>query len=302
MDPKDNHINSTARDNRVTTVTKPSTTIHRTINNNTTVEKKRHRKSMEPRWINKYNKGAGKKGESRPQVSRPQVFNIADNTAHWHQEPDHIQFQACGSTQQPLGTSSQPFQSQMGTLYNETLYPIGAVINVNEKTPTRNTKLWAIIIDTGAAVSVCPITFCEQVPITPTTEETKKHYVTVTGEGLKIQKWKETTLIIGTIVMQVCFIVGNVQSPLIGLPDLNDDKTTIHTGDKPYIEQSGHSEQLLHIGSHLHVVSMVLPGFHTPNEIQVDNTVNTRYSPMDATTFIVGDIESTINKPTYQDN
>eukprot|EP00971_Amphidinium_carterae_P000007 220-Amphidinium_carterae.1 len=36
---------------------------------------------------------------------------------------------------------------------------------------------------------------------------------------------------------------------------------------------------------------MVLPGLHTPNEIQVDKAVNTRYSPTDATALIVGDIE-----------
>eukprot|EP00971_Amphidinium_carterae_P027266 537174-Amphidinium_carterae.7 len=118
----------------------------------------------------------------------------------------------------------------------------------------------------------------------------EKHYVTVTGEGLTIQGWKETTLIIGSITMQVCFIVANVQSPLIGLPDLNDSRTTIHTGDKPYIEQFGHCEQLLHIGSHLHVATMAVPGFHTPNEIQLGPTINMRYSPTSSTTLIVGDI------------
>eukprot|EP00971_Amphidinium_carterae_P307519 6111189-Amphidinium_carterae.1 len=64
-------------------------------------------------------------------------------------------------------------------------------------------------------------------------DETREIYMTVTSEGLTIQGWKETTLIIGTITMQLCFIVANVQSPLIGLPDLTDNKTVIHTGDKP---------------------------------------------------------------------
>eukprot|EP00971_Amphidinium_carterae_P018964 373673-Amphidinium_carterae.1 len=60
--------------------------------------------------------------------------------------------------------------------------------------------------------------------------------------------------------------------------DIDDNKVTVYTGDKPYIEQFGNNEQLHHIGAHLHVASMVLPGFHTPNEIKLDNTVNTRYS------------------------
>eukprot|EP00971_Amphidinium_carterae_P089886 1779508-Amphidinium_carterae.5 len=140
-------------------------------------------------------------------------------------------------------------------------------------------------MDTGAAASVCPITFCEQVPITPVADETRKQYVSVTGEGLTIQGWKETALIIGTLTMQC-----------IGVPDLNDNKTTIHTGDSPYIAQFGHSEQLRHIGAHLHVASMV-PGLHTPNEIQLDNTVTTRYSPISPTTLIVGDMRSSVSKP-----
>eukprot|EP00971_Amphidinium_carterae_P215744 4282834-Amphidinium_carterae.1 len=87
--------------------------------------------------------------------------------------------------------------------------------------------------------------------------------------------------------MQVCFIVANVQSPLLGLPDIDDNKVTIHTGDKPCIKQFGNNEQLHHIGAHLHAASMVLPGFHTPDEIQLDDTVSTR---------------SSANKPTYHDN
>eukprot|EP00971_Amphidinium_carterae_P348925 6490746-Amphidinium_carterae.1 len=45
-------------------------------------------------------------------------------------------------------------------------------------------------------------------------EESRKQHVTITSEGLPIQGWKETTLIVGAITMQVCFVVANVQSPL----------------------------------------------------------------------------------------
>eukprot|EP00971_Amphidinium_carterae_P041562 816197-Amphidinium_carterae.2 len=110
-------------------------------------------------------------------------------------------------------------------------------------------------------------------------EKARKQYVTVTRKGLTLQAWKETTLIIGTITMlQVYFIVAHVHSPLIRLPDLNDSRTIIHTGDKPYIEFGQNEQlQLLHlIGAHPHIASMVLPGFHTPNEIKFDNTVQTR--------------------------
>eukprot|EP00971_Amphidinium_carterae_P224912 4461819-Amphidinium_carterae.1 len=56
--------------------------------------------------------------------------------------------------------------------------------------------------------------------MTAMTEEARRQYVTMTGEGLNTSGWKETTMVIGNIVMQVKFIVANVQSPLIGLPDM----------------------------------------------------------------------------------
>eukprot|EP00971_Amphidinium_carterae_P007720 152948-Amphidinium_carterae.1 len=80
---------------------------------------------------------------------------------------------------------------------------------------------WAIIFDSGAAVSVCPQFFCPHVPMTAMTEEASRQYVTMTGEGLNTRGWKETTMVIGNIVMQVKFIMANVQSPLIGLPDMD---------------------------------------------------------------------------------
>eukprot|EP00971_Amphidinium_carterae_P015580 307748-Amphidinium_carterae.2 len=109
-------------------------------------------------------------------------------------------------------------------------------------------------------------------------EKSIKQYVTITGEGLTIHGRKETTLIIGAITMQVCFVVANVQFPLIGLPDLNDNKTIIHTSDKPYIEQFGYHEQLHLLGQDLHIAVIALPGFHTPSEIQ--------YSPEEVQSYI----------------
>eukprot|EP00971_Amphidinium_carterae_P158354 3139237-Amphidinium_carterae.1 len=64
----------------------------------------------------------------------------------WHEQPDTLQFQAY--QQQPTGTPSQPMPTQIGTLYN-----MGAVININEKTPQTHKEFWAIILDSGAAVS-----------------------------------------------------------------------------------------------------------------------------------------------------
>eukprot|EP00971_Amphidinium_carterae_P015932 314552-Amphidinium_carterae.1 len=61
--------------------------------------------------------------------------------------------------------------------------------------------------------------------------------------------------------MQVKFIVANVQSPLIGLPDMDYNELVMHTGAEPTIEQYGCQEPL--------------PGLHTYEEVRIDQTVQT---------------------------
>eukprot|EP00971_Amphidinium_carterae_P132987 2633531-Amphidinium_carterae.1 len=144
-------------------------------------------------------------------------------------------------------------QSTTGPLTFGSLYEVGAVISIGRQAPRHLKDFWAVVIDTGAAVSACPITFCEHIAVTPMAED--------------------------------------VQSLLLGLPDIDENKVTVHTGDKPYIDKLGKTEQLHSLGAHLHAAAMVLPGFHKPNEIKLDNTINTRYNPSLPTTLIVGDIE-----------
>eukprot|EP00971_Amphidinium_carterae_P202911 4026712-Amphidinium_carterae.1 len=122
-------------------------------------------------------------------------------------------------------------------------------------------------------------------------EEVRKRYVTVTGEGLSITGWKETTLIIGNLIMQVKFIVANVQSPLIGLSDMDYNEIIMHTGTEPTIEQHGYYESAMKIGSHLYVAAMVLPGLHNYEEVRIDQAVQTRYDVHDQRSLIIDEIE-----------
>eukprot|EP00971_Amphidinium_carterae_P240816 4780762-Amphidinium_carterae.1 len=87
---------------------------------------------------------------------------------------------------------------------------------------------------------MCPQSFCPHVPMTAMTEEAR-----------------ETTMVIGKIILQVKFIVANVQPPLIGLPDMDFNEVVMHTGNEPYIDQYGHNEQAMRIGSQLYVAAMV---------------------------------------------
>eukprot|EP00971_Amphidinium_carterae_P068284 1352227-Amphidinium_carterae.1 len=111
-------------------------------------------------------------------------------------------------------------------------------------------------------------------------EDAKKQYVTLTGEGLTIHGWKHVTNLVGHISLQVSFVVANVQSALLGLPDLNKNKVTFHTGEFPYIEKhsetNGHKawEPLHCRGAHIHAASIVLDGFYKPHNIYMDSGFN----------------------------
>eukprot|EP00971_Amphidinium_carterae_P151915 3010782-Amphidinium_carterae.3 len=129
-------------------------------------------------------------------------------------------------------------------------------------------------------------------------ESARRQSVTATGEGLAIAGWKELTLVIGHMTMQIHFIVANhaanVQSALLRLPDIDELNVKVHTGKKPYLEKNGRFEQLHNLhphGAHLHVAAMVLPGLHKPTEVKIDMAVNTRYDPNKPTTIIVAEVD-----------
>eukprot|EP00971_Amphidinium_carterae_P287070 5698615-Amphidinium_carterae.1 len=86
-------------------------------------------------------------------------------------------------------------------------------------------------------------------------ESTRRQFMTVTGEGMTISGWKEVTLVIGHMTMQIRFIVANVQSGLLGLPDIDENNVTVHTGKQPYLEKNGRFEQLHPHAAHLHVAA-----------------------------------------------
>eukprot|EP00971_Amphidinium_carterae_P301529 5991067-Amphidinium_carterae.2 len=83
--------------------------------------------------------------------------------------------------------------------------------------------------------------------------------------------------------MQICFIVANVlsllQKVLLGLPDNDDNKVTIHKGYKPYIEKLGEMEQ--------------------PYEIKLDNSINSRYCRQHSS---LATLKRSVNTPTFPNN
>eukprot|EP00971_Amphidinium_carterae_P058803 1162668-Amphidinium_carterae.1 len=160
-----------------------------------------------------YNKGKSGKGQNKGQ-QQSSYWTSSSGTAVWRQY--RLDTSNC---QKPMAT--------MAT--TATAVPMMFILTDIHLVLTRHLKdLWSIIIDTGAAVSVCPRTFCEHIEVTTIPESARRQFVTVTGKGLTITGWKEVTLLVGHMSMQLRFIVANVQSALLGLPDIDKNNVSVH--------------------------------------------------------------------------
>eukprot|EP00971_Amphidinium_carterae_P263288 5223919-Amphidinium_carterae.1 len=90
-------------------------------------------------------------------------------------------------------------------------------------------------------------------------------------------------MVIGEIIMQAKFIVANVQPPLIGLPDMDFNEITVHTGMISTLSStytvSICKNSVPTISFSLYVAAMVLPGSQIPEEITVDRSMRTTHLP-----------------------
>eukprot|EP00971_Amphidinium_carterae_P162077 3212954-Amphidinium_carterae.3 len=185
---------------------------------------KGYNKSLGKHW----NKG-GKKGQQVPvhQTNDNDYYHEEDPYAwdnSWSQEwyPDgdanpQWSGQEVGQVlqQQPSGDTTTSPQT-MGCLYEIRIIRSLKAVGYNgyngsndihlDRQSSRHLKdFWSIIIDTGDAVSVCPMTFCEHIEVKIIPESARRQFLTVTGEGLTISGWKEVTLVIGHMRMHCRF-------------------------------------------------------------------------------------------------
>eukprot|EP00971_Amphidinium_carterae_P198652 3942557-Amphidinium_carterae.2 len=105
------------------------------------------------------------------------IGDIGDNSAYyddsqdwynqeWHLEVDCSQYQVAPEAEQQQVLLQLLDQGQ-GQLALGSLYEVGTDINIGRQSPQDLKEFWAIMIDTGAAVSVCPKTFRAHIDITP---------------------------------------------------------------------------------------------------------------------------------------
>eukprot|EP00971_Amphidinium_carterae_P348635 6490601-Amphidinium_carterae.3 len=151
-----------------------------------------------------WNKG-GKKGHSVPvhQINDNEIYYFEEDPYYWdiswsqdwHLPDGNQQWsgQEVGQVlqQQPSGDNSDttlPIVSslcEIGSLeavgyngYND--YSGSNDIRLDRQSPRHLKDVWSIIIDTGAAVSICPMTFYENIEVTTMPESAGRQFVTVT--------------------------------------------------------------------------------------------------------------------------
>eukprot|EP00971_Amphidinium_carterae_P100938 1997046-Amphidinium_carterae.3 len=102
--------------------------------------------------------------------------------------------------------------------------------------------------------------------------------------------------------VKVCFIVSNVQSPLIVLQTSTTARqlfTLVHSPTLSSLATMNNFYTLEHISTWL---AWCFPGFHHPDEMQLDKTIHTRYTSTSQQLSLWVTLRNSVNKPTFQDS
>eukprot|EP00971_Amphidinium_carterae_P348262 6490407-Amphidinium_carterae.3 len=122
-------------------------------------------------WSSGYNKG-GKKGQLPAQQindNDSDYYSYEEDPSSWDYSYNQERFPETDYPQQLPGQEVEQQQvlqqQQSSPLTMGSLYEIDAIIHIGRQSPRHLKDFWSIIIDTGAAISVCPMTFCEHIAV-----------------------------------------------------------------------------------------------------------------------------------------
>ena len=83
---------------------------------------------------------------------------------------------------------------------------------------TKNTAAWGILVDTGAAISLAPMSFAQTSELSPC--ESTLQLRSVTGEVIQAFGRRTVQLVGANLSFQVSFVIANVQHALLGMDAL----------------------------------------------------------------------------------
>ena len=87
--------------------------------------------------------------------------------------------------------------------------------NSNLGTTTKNTAAWGILVDTGAAISLAPLTFAPESELRPV--EGTLHLRSANGSLIETYGRRSVQLVGSELCLHVSFVIANVSQALLGM-------------------------------------------------------------------------------------
>ena len=112
---------------------------------------------------------------------------------------------------------------------------------------------WAILVDTGAAISVAPRSFAPEVPLRAL--ERPVELRTATGEAIPIFGKKTMHLLTPNLCFEISFVIANVTTPILGVDTLLRENLSLRFEgcQRQLVHQSGEFTQLIQEGKLLYL-------------------------------------------------
>ena len=90
---------------------------------------------------------------------------------------------------------------------------------------TKNTAAWGIIVDTGAAISLAPMSFAQNIELSPF--ESTLQLRRITGEAIEAFGRRTVQLVGSNLSFHVSFVIANVQHALLGMDALMSNQLSL---------------------------------------------------------------------------
>ena len=116
---------------------------------------------------------------------------------------------------------------------------------------TKNTAAYGILIDTGAAINLAPMSFAQGVELSPV--ESTLQLRTVTGEAIEAFGRRNVHLVGSNLSFHVSFVIANVQHALLGLDALMANQLSLirNNFNEYYLVNTAGATTQLHKRGHL---------------------------------------------------
>ena len=118
----------------------------------------------------------------------------------------------------------------------------------------KNKAAWGILVDTGAAVSLAPVSFAPDTELSPL--DSTLQLRTVTGKEIKAFGRKTVHLVGRELSFDISFVIADVEHALLGLDVLLREQLSMimgNNGEINLVNQAGAKTQLQHKGHLLYI-------------------------------------------------